>query len=287
MKDKILKTIKIIYLTALPLLTIYLFLQKTIIIADKGVSKFLITLVSASLVSSIVGALVGGLIAIFIAKMNNKEQKEHSEKLLDRQIELSERHFKNQQLLEFKKLEINFYLDNLDTLEKFINELDDLINNKITPLTKDMAIPQEVLKENKGEEWFDKSFKTTLAGIQISYKSFYNYMGQLHSIINHLETLSFIFDNKFSYKLQALLEQHPTFEISGLIRFEGYLNDIWEPVVKQYFEKEYYELEFYEVNYDIVVSKLMEHILTLKQKSIPLERKNKVIELKNLIQNNE
>lgn len=287
----------ILFIFHLPF-TLYLFFKKTNIVVDKNTSKALIYFVSDNLISSIIGALIGaitgGLFALTIAILNNywqqknsdaqiSKQEEHAEILLNKQIDLSEKHFKNQQKMEFKKIEIDFYLENLDTLKDNILELKQLINYKISPLTKKMAKSQEELKNHKNEDYFNKSFETSLFETENNYNLYLEYIGRIHEISNEIETLSVIFDSNFSNHLKTLLEQHPTFDISGLIKFEGYLSEIWDPISKQVSEKEYSELTFYEVNYDIVVSHLMELILVLIQKTIPLERKNKIIELNNLI----
>ncbi|EMF48565.1 hypothetical protein [Streptococcus parauberis] len=279
------------------ILLIVLFFNKTIVQVDKDISKALIYLVSDNLVSSIIGAIIGaitgGLFALGIAIISNNrqerhseaqltKQEEHAEQLLIRQFKLSEEHFKKQQLLELKKGELNYYLDNLNQAEILLVELDELINNKLTPLTIQMINLEDDLKYNHDSRLFDSLYENSKIRIHSYYDSFTRDYQRLREINIQLMGMSSFFDTDILGYFDILLKEHPTKDNSGLENFVTYINKIWMPINDQHFFDVYQKYNFDLVEYEIIATDVKNNILKLTTDIIPLKRKKKFEEIKSL-----
>ncbi len=289
--SKLKETIKTITIFLLVLGVMYLLLVKTLVITNKNDIRGLISLVSNNLVSSIVGAAIGGLIAYLIATIGNNRQEKfetrqfetqqkNSDIQFNRQLKLSENHFKSQQLMELKKIEVDFYIENIITVQELLNELLDLLNRELTPLTKQMISLQNELKQDQHNLLFESSFEVSLVEIDSYHNSYLKLISRFHDIINRLETLSTLFDSYFSGNLTTLIKGVSHRDKSGLIAFEGYMSDLWKANNEQCYTRIYIKYTFDSSDYIVLEMHINEAILNLTQKLILLEKKKKVSELK-------
>ncbi|MFZ2186436.1 MAG: hypothetical protein WAV43_06290 [Streptococcus parauberis] len=268
---KVVAIIEILIIIGLLISKLQLSKETTIIITKSIFSK--------EFLSSFFGAAVAAIISLFVFYKQSRQaekimnvQIETQEKQLNQQLQLSNEQFNEQQYLDIKKIELNYNIENLENIKSLLNELLNITENKIKPLTELIINQHEycfnpVLYDNPPlQENWDRD-----------YQKYTDLMTRVHAINNELSTYSQIFDSKFQNSLTNFLNGD-----FGLFFYEKHMTEVWGNIVK--YKSDQREFNFRDENFEYIVPTLhiLENIFVLTQTTIPVEINRNIKELKDL-----
>ncbi|EGE53833.1 hypothetical protein [Streptococcus parauberis] len=210
-----------------------------------------------------------------------KDQQEMAKLQFQTQIEVQTEQFNKQQIFEFKKIEIEYYLEKVQEVNNLLLRVKEITENGFKPLTIRMTELQTDLRSNQNKELFHLYFKKNLPQIEALYLEYYKFSIEIHEISNKLIVFSELFDTGLSKHILDFVRGE-----FGLEFYETNLVEIWWENNIQNSYKKYSEHK--SENFDNIVPtlKIYEKVLNLDQRVIPFEIKNKHSELKELTYKN-
>ncbi|MGK0719103.1 hypothetical protein [Streptococcus uberis] len=241
--------------------------------------EFMKSIFSREFISNLLAVAISGGLSIFIlykqskhAEKNLEIQIKNQEQQLNQQMELSKYQFESQQYLEIKKIELKYNIENLENIKKLLNELSNITENKIKPLT------ELVFKQH--DYWHNPAIYD-VPPIQENWDRDYKYysdlMTRVHAINNELSTFASLLDGKIHYAILDFINSD-----FGLLFYKKQMTEVWEVIEKHRAENTEINYRDENVEYVVTAFHIYEKIIVLTQSTIPIEINRNIKELKKL-----